>query len=134
MYASRQWSFGAATIDRAEERRVELLKTYGLMQFAPVTIRHPSSFLDACDRVGIIVIDEALTIGNAQRTTGLSSYLTPRGKKDIDAMVLRDRNTSLHNFLSVGNEINERARCARTCSSKQLIAEVKRLDSYPSCH
>ena len=50
---------GSATIDRAEERRVELLKQFGYN--AVRTSHNPPSqqFLDACDRLGIIVIDEA---------------------------------------------------------------------------
>ena len=50
---------GSATIDRAEERKVELLKQFGYN--AVRTSHNPPSqqFLDACDRLGIIVIDEA---------------------------------------------------------------------------
>ena len=50
---------GAATIDRAEIRRVQLLKSFGFN--AVRTSHNPPSqqFLDACDSIGIIVIDEA---------------------------------------------------------------------------
>ena len=43
---------GSATIDRAEERRVELLKQFGYN--AVRTSHNPPSqqFLDACDRLG----------------------------------------------------------------------------------
>ena len=50
---------GAVAIDRAEERKVELLKANG---FNAVRCAHnpPSEkFLDACDRLGLLVIDEA---------------------------------------------------------------------------
>jgi beta-galactosidase len=58
---------GSRTYDRAEERRVELLKASG---FNAIRCAHnpPSpAFLDACDRLGILVIDEAFDmwrIGN----------------------------------------------------------------------
>ncbi|KAB2824522.1 MAG: glycoside hydrolase family 2, partial [Paludibacter sp.] len=44
---------GAATIDRAEERRVELMKAYGFNAIR--TSHNPPSkqFLNACDRLGI---------------------------------------------------------------------------------
>ena len=50
---------GAAAIDRAEERRVEVLKAAG---FDAIRTSHnpPSpAFLDAADRLGMLVIDEA---------------------------------------------------------------------------
>ena len=52
-------SLGAAAYDRAEERKVELLKAAGFN--AVRTAHNPPSeaFLDACDRLGLLVIDEA---------------------------------------------------------------------------
>ena len=50
---------GTVAYDRAEERRVELMKASG---FNAIRCAHnpPSeAFLDACDRLGILVIDEA---------------------------------------------------------------------------
>src|SRR6185437_15288689 len=50
---------GSACIARAEERRVELLKASGFNAIR--TSHNPPSpdFLDACDRLGMLVIDEA---------------------------------------------------------------------------
>ncbi|MDX6460560.1 MAG: beta-galactosidase, partial [Acidobacteriaceae bacterium] len=53
---------GAAAFDRAEERRVELLKAAG---FNAVRAAHnpPSpAFLDACDRLGLLVLDEPFDV------------------------------------------------------------------------
>ncbi|HEY3206314.1 MAG TPA: glycoside hydrolase family 2 TIM barrel-domain containing protein, partial [Gaiellaceae bacterium] len=50
---------GAASYDRAEERKVELLKASG---FTAVRCAHnppAPAFLDACDRFGMLVVDEA---------------------------------------------------------------------------
>ena len=50
---------GAVSIDRAEERKVELLKASG---FNAVRCAHnppAPAFLDACDRLGMLVMDEA---------------------------------------------------------------------------
>jgi len=58
---------GSAAIDRAEERRVELMKAHG---FNAIRCAHnpPSPrFLDACDRVGIAVIDEAFDQWSVQK-------------------------------------------------------------------
>jgi beta-galactosidase len=121
---------GAAAIDRAEERRVELLKTYGFN--AVRTSHNPPSqqFLDACDRVGIIVIDEAFDHWQrAKNPQDYHLYFDASWKKDIDAMVFRDRNHPSIIFWSIGNEINERADAPGLALTKELIAEVKRLDS-----
>jgi len=121
---------GAATIDRAEERRVELLKKYG---FNAVRTAHnpPSqSFLDACDRLGLIVIDEAFDQWQRQKNPqDYHLYFDTCWKKDLDAMVLRDRNHPAVVFWSIGNEINERVDSSGLVIAKRLIAEVKRLDN-----
>src|SRR6476660_195727 len=82
---------GSATIDRAEERKVELLKKFGYN--AVRTSHNPPSmqFLDACDRLGIIVIDEAFDQWERHKNPqDYGLYFDTCWKKDIDAMVLRD--------------------------------------------
>ena len=83
---------GSAAIDRAEERRVELLKANG---YNAIRCSHnpPSSvFLDACDRLGVMVIDEAFDMWEQQKNPD-DYHLDFKEwwKSDIDAMVLRDR-------------------------------------------
>ena len=58
---------GAKSYDRAEERRVELLKASG---FNAIRCSHnpPSpAFLEACDRLGMLVIDEAFDMWKEQK-------------------------------------------------------------------
>jgi beta-galactosidase len=124
---------GAATIDRAEERRVELLKQFGYN--AVRTSHNPPSqqFLDACDRLGIIVIDEAFDMWQrGKNPEDYHLYFDTSWKKDIDAMVLRDRNHPSVIFWSIGNEINERADSSGLILAKNLRNEVKALDSTRS--
>jgi beta-galactosidase len=121
---------GSATIDRAEERRVELLKKFGYN--AVRTSHNPPSqqFLDACDRLGIIVIDEAFDMWERPKNPqDYHLYFDTSWKKDIDAMVLRDRNHPSVVFWSIGNEINERADSSGLVIAKRLRDEVKSLDS-----
>jgi beta-galactosidase len=121
---------GSAAIDRAEERRVELLKING---FNAVRTAHnpPSqSFLDACDRLGIIVIDEAFDMWQRQKNPqDYHLYFDTCWKKDLDAMVLRDRNHPSVVFWSIGNEVNERVDSSGLAIAKKLIGEIKRLDA-----
>jgi beta-galactosidase len=122
-------SLGSATIDRAEERRVELLKSFGFN--AVRTSHNPPSeqFLNACDRLGILVIDEAFDQWEREKNSqDYHLYFDSSWKNDIDAMVLRDRNHPSVVFWSIGNEINERADASGLIIAKQLIDEIKILD------
>lgn len=121
---------GSATIDRAEIRRVQLLKSYG---FNAVRTSHnpPSTqFLNACDSVGIIVIDEAFDQWKrAKNPEDYHLYFDTCWQRDISSMVLRDRNHPSVVFWSIGNEINERADAPGLAIAKNLRDEVKMLDS-----
>ena len=103
---------GSAAIDRAEERRVELVKANGFNAIR--TSHNPPSpaFLDACDRLGILVIDEAFDewnqdkIGNGNGT-GYHLYFKDWHDRDIASMIRRDRNHPSIIMWSIGNEIPE---------------------------
>jgi len=116
--------------DLAEERRVELLKSYGFN--AVRTSHNPPSqqFLDACDRLGILVLDEAFDHWEREKNPqDYHLYFDTCWKKDIDAMILRDRNHPSVIFWSIGNEINERADEPGLAIAKKLIDEIKALDN-----
>jgi beta-galactosidase len=106
---------GSATIDRAEERRVELMKANGFNAIR--TSHNPPSpaFLDACDRLGVLVIDEAFDCWNEGKN-GQDYHLYFKGwaERDIASMVRRDRNHPSVVFWSVGNEIPEQFRAEAT--------------------
>jgi beta-galactosidase len=121
---------GAAAFDRAEERRVELMKANG---FNAIRISHnpPSSaFLDACDRLGLLVINEAFDMWRyAKRPRDYHLYFDTWWKKDIEAMVLRDRNHPSIIMWSTGNEIPERGRPEGVETSIMLRDYVRSLDA-----
>jgi beta-galactosidase len=99
---------GSKSFDRAEERRVELLKASG---FNAIRCAHnpPSpAFLDACDRLGMLVIDEAFDMWRLPNNPyDYHLYFDEWWQKDIESMVLRDRNHPSVTFWSIGNEIRE---------------------------
>ncbi len=121
---------GSATIDRAEERRVELMKANG---FNAIRASHnpPSKqFLDACDRLGVLVMDEAFDQWvRPKNPQDYSLYFKEWWKKDLKSMIYRDRNHPSVIFWSIGNELNERADSIGYAIRKELAAEVHRLDS-----
>ena len=121
---------GSATIDRAEERRVELMKANGFNAIR--TSHNPPSkpFLDACDRNGVLVIDEAFDMWERPKNAqDYHLYFKEWWQKDLKALIHRDRNHPSVIFWSIGNEINERVDSLGLAIEKELVAEVKRLDN-----
>jgi len=102
---------GSACIPRAEERRVEILKANGYNAIR--TSHNPPSrdFLDACDRLGMLVIDEAFDCWEAgnKNPQDYHVYFKDWWQRDLESMIMRDRNHPSVILWSIGNEINERA-------------------------
>jgi beta-galactosidase len=121
---------GAASFDRAEERRVELLRAAG---FNAVRTSHnppAPAFLDACDRLGLLVIDEAFDGWAAGKTPAdYHSYFSAWWQRDLDAMVLRDRNHPSVVMWSIGNEMYERTKPSGAQLAQELSARVRSLDA-----
>ena len=121
---------GSATIDRAEERRVELMKKFGFNAIR--TSHNPPSrqFLDACDRLGVLVIDESFDQWQRPKNPeDYNLYFDQWHQRDLEAMVLRDRNHPSVISWSIGNEINERVDSSGIEIMKNLSAIVKKIDS-----
>ncbi len=100
---------GAAAIDRAEERRVELMKAFGFNAIR--TSHNPPSpaFLDACDRLGMLVLDEAFDCWvHGKKPEDYHRFFDAWSDRDIAAMVQRDRNHPSVVMWSIGNEIPDR--------------------------
>ncbi len=115
---------GAAAIDRAEERKVELLKANG---FNAVRCAHnpPSeTFLESCDRLGLLVIDEAFDHWQQPKNPDdYHRFFDEWGEQDFTSMLLRDRNHPSIIMWSIGNEIQERA----DSSGLRIIRNFRRL-------
>ena len=121
---------GAAAFDRAEERRVELLKAAGMN--AVRTAHNPPSpaFLDACDRIGLLVLDEPFDVWKAHKVKfDYGSDFDAWWKEDISSMILRDRNHPSVVIWGIGNEIPELELESGRAMGKELADEVRALDS-----
>lgn len=121
---------GAAAFSDAEYRRVRLTKAAG---FNAVRCAHnpPSTaFLDACDELGILVIDEAFDTWNHGK--GGSSFYARHfqdcWQADLDAMILRDRNHPSIIMWSIGNEIPQNDTETVSETAGMLADYVRRLD------
>jgi len=121
---------GSATIERAEEHRIELLKANGFNAIR--TSHNPPTqvFLDICDRMGMLVIDEAFDIWNKAKTTDdYHLYFKDWWDRDITSMLLRDRNHPSIILWSIGNELPDRADSIGLEAEKMLINRVRELDN-----
>jgi beta-galactosidase len=100
---------GAVAIDRAEERRVEIMKANGFNAIRTAHNPPSSAFLDACDRLGMLVMDESFDQWRMQKTPqDYHRFFDEWWQRDTDSMVLRDRNHPCVIVWSIGNEISER--------------------------
>jgi len=121
---------GGAEIDRAEERRIELLKANGFNAIR--TAHNPPSpaLLDACDRLGMLVLDEAFDVWEGKKSArDYHLYFRDWWKRDLTSMVLRDRNHPSVIMWSVGNEIQERADPEGVIIGKYLIERIRQYDT-----
>lgn len=121
---------GAVALDRAEERKAELLKANG---FNAVRCAHnpPSEkFLEACDRLGLLVIDEAFDQWQKQKNSNdYHRFFDEWHEKDLASMVLRDRNHPSVIMWSIGNEIQERSDSSGVEIAKGIKTVIRKYDS-----
>jgi beta-galactosidase len=120
---------GAAAIDRAEERKIELLKSNG---FNAIRCSHnpPSEkFLETCDRLGMLVVDECFDQWEKPKNPDdYHRFFDKWGESDFSAMIRRDHNHPAVILWSLGNEIEERADPAGLEITKKLKAAAGKLD------
>ena len=99
---------GAATIARAEERRVEILKEAGFNAIRSAHNPISRAMLDACDRVGMLVMDETFDMWTKAKSSFDYSLAFPEWwERDVEAMVAKDFNHPSVILYSIGNEILE---------------------------
>lgn len=120
---------GAEAWDDAEVRKVRLMKAAGFN--AARTSHNPPSeaFLEACDSLGLLVIDEAFDgWREAKNKYDYYTLFDKWYKDDIEKMVCRDRNHPSIICWSVGNEIIERKSREAVATAYQLREQVHRWD------
>lgn len=120
---------GARAYNRAEERRVELLKASG---YNALRLAHnpPSpAFLEACDRLGMLVIDEAFDMwGEPKNPHDYHLFFDEWWQRDVESMIDRDRNHPSIIMWSIGNEIPNRHRPDVVKIAKEMADYVRKLE------
>ena len=97
---------GSAFHPQAFLRQMQTLKAYGVNALRTSHNPPAREALDICDRLGIMVIDEAYDMWEMPKTKyDYARFFRRDAVEDIQAMVRRDRNHPCVLFWSIGNEI-----------------------------
>ena len=120
---------GAAAIGRAEERRVELLKRAGFNAIRSAHNPISPAMLDACDRLGMVVMDETSDVWTEAKSSFDYSLAFPEWwERDIESLVVKDFNHPSVVFYSIGNEIFETGDALGSETGRALAEKVRSLD------
>ena len=122
-------ALGAAFNKEAARRQLTILKEMGCNAIRFSHNPPASEYLDLCDQMGFLVIDEAFDMWQ-KRKNKFDYHLEFKEwhKKDLEAMVLRDRNHPSVIMWSIGNEIREQFDSTGTTITEELVSIIKSLD------
>ncbi|MDR1781073.1 MAG: DUF4982 domain-containing protein [Tannerella sp.] len=95
---------GAAVPDRANIRKLQIIKEYGCNAIRCSHNPPTPEFLDACDSLGFLVIGEAF---DKWKGGYYAQHFDQAWQKDLGSMLLRDRNHPSIIIWSAGNETSE---------------------------
>lgn len=101
---------GGAAYTRGMERQIEILQEMGCNSIRTAHNPPAPEFLDLCDRMGILVIDELFDIWKMQKygkTNGYNIFWDDWAEKDTRNFIMRDRNHPSIIAWSGGNEVAE---------------------------
>ncbi|MEO8617160.1 MAG: glycoside hydrolase family 2 TIM barrel-domain containing protein, partial [Luteolibacter sp.] len=123
-------ALGSAFNTRASERQIQILKEMGVNAIRTAHNPPAPEFLDLCDRMGILVMDEFSDAWKKRKKpNGYQNMFEDWSEKDIRAMARRDRNHPSVILWSLGNEIPEQGAPEGPAMQKVLGDFVKKEDS-----
>ena len=123
-------ALGVASYPAAEERKVRKLKEAGFNALRTAHNPQSTAFMEACDRLGMIVMDEAFDIWvSEKRPNDYHNWFMDWWSRDISYMVMRDRSHPCIASYSIGNEIPEcNGRSEGNIWAQKLSDEIRKYD------
>jgi beta-galactosidase len=121
---------GSASYPVSEWRKVKKLKENGYNAIRCAHNPPSTAFLDACDQLGMYVIDEAFDCWReGKKLNDEHIFFETHWKEELQSMILRDRNHPCVIMWSTGNEIVERSGLSDGAAwSKKLADAVREID------
>ena len=120
---------GAAVPNRVWERRLQILKDGGCNAIRTAHNPPAPEFLDLCDKLGFLVMDEAFDEWvHGKREYSYKLYFKDWCEQDLKAMVLRDRNHPSVVMWSIGNEVPDQSSPEGPEIARKLINICKEAD------
>lgn len=121
---------GAMAFDAAEIRKVRLMKEAGFNLIRTSHNPQTRAMLDACDSLGMMVIDEAFDGWYTEKTKyDYHLAIDSCYQEDLKAMVLRDRNHPCIISYSIGNEVIERKEIKVIQTAQKFKKVITSLDN-----
>jgi len=116
---------GAAVPERVWERRLELLKEMGCNAIRCSHNPPAPEFLDLCDAMGFLVMDEAFDEWRQAKIQtpqyGYHRYFDEWADRDVEAMIGRDRNHPSIVIWSAGNEVPDQTAPSGPETARKLV-------------
>jgi len=120
---------GAVSMHPAEERKIRILKEAGFNAVRSSHAPMSTALLDACDRLGMLVMDEAFDMWTQGKSDDDYAFdFAHWWERDVEAMVVKDRNHPSVIFYSIGNEIPETGTAIGSTWGRRLAEKVRELD------
>lgn len=121
---------GAATYAQAEERRVRLMKKAGYNAIRSAHNPISKALLDACDKLGVLVMDEYIDHWYIHKTQhDYVDYFDQWWQQDLRDMVEKDKNHPSVIMYSTGNEVAETAQKRGIELTAQMTEFLHSLDN-----
>lgn len=118
---------GSVTFGRIEERKIKKLKEVGFNAIRTAHNPPSAALIEACDRIGMYVFDEAFDAWFIGKRGGdYNQFFEADWEKDLTAFVKRDRSHPSVIMWSTGNEIPERGGLANGYTKATRIADKLR--------
>ena len=99
-------ALGAAAYPKAIEKRIRLLKAFGVNHIRTSHNPYSRDFIRQCDQLGILVVDELYDRWTQQHTGGRILF-EQHWQQEVPEWVKRDRNSPSVILWSLGNELQQ---------------------------
>lgn len=120
---------GACAYPEAEERKICILQENGYNAVRSAHNPCSKALLDACDRLGMLVMDEYVDVWYIHKTQNdYANYFMDWWKHDLYDMVEKDYNHPSVILYSTGNEVSETAQKKGIKLTKKLTKYLHSLD------